>query len=82
MVKNLPSRRRRFDPWVRKIPWRREWLPTPVFLLGKFHAQRSSVGYSPWGRRVGCDLATEQQQQTTPAVEAQSLNNGTTRKVP
>ena len=39
--------------WVRKIPWRMEWLPTPVFLPGEFHGQRSSVGYSPWGHRVG-----------------------------
>ena len=30
-----------FDPWVRKIPWRRKWQPTPVFLLGKFHGWRS-----------------------------------------
>ena len=42
-------RRRRFDPWVGKIPWRREWLPTPVFLPRKFHGQRSLEGYSPWG---------------------------------
>ena len=40
-----------FDPWVRKIPWRRKWLPTPVFLPGKSHGQRSLVGYSPWGRK-------------------------------
>ena len=33
---------------VRKIPWRREWLPTPVFLPGESHGQRSPVGYSPW----------------------------------
>ena len=39
-----------FDPWVGKIPWRREWQPTPVFLPGEFHGQRSLVGYSPWGR--------------------------------
>ena len=38
-----------FDPWVRKIPWRRKWQPTPVFLLGKYHGQRSPAGYSPWG---------------------------------
>ena len=37
-----------FDPWVREIPWSRKWQPTPVFLLGKFHGQRSLVGYSPW----------------------------------
>ena len=47
------QRRRRkklgFDPWVWKIPWRRKWQPTPVFLLGKFHGQRSLRGYSPWG---------------------------------
>ena len=36
------------DPWVGKIPWSRKWQPTPVFLPGKFHGQRSLVGYSPW----------------------------------
>ena len=41
------SRRHRFDPWVRKIPWRRIWQPTRVFLSGKFHGQRSLEGYSP-----------------------------------
>ena len=41
----------RFEPWVRKIPWRRAWQPTPVFLPGEFHEQRSLVGYSPWGRK-------------------------------
>ena len=39
-------RRRRFDPWVRKIPWSRKWQSTPVFLPGKFHGQRSLVGYT------------------------------------
>ena len=34
-----------FDPWVRNIPWRRKWQPTPVFLPGKSHRQRSLVGY-------------------------------------
>ena len=42
-------RRLRFDTWVRKIPWRRAWQPTPVSLPGKAHGQRSLVGYSPWG---------------------------------
>ena len=41
-------RRHRFDPWVGKIPWRK-WQPTPVFLPGKSHGQRSLAGYSPWG---------------------------------
>ena len=36
MVKNLQLRRPVFNPWVRKIPWRMEWLPTPVFLPGEF----------------------------------------------
>ena len=40
-----------FHPWVRKIPWRRKWQPTPVFLPGKSHRQRSLVGYSPWGHK-------------------------------
>ena len=41
-----------FDPWVvRKISWRREWLPTPVFLPGEFHGQRNLAGYSPWGHK-------------------------------
>ena len=44
-------RRRRLDPWVGKIPWRRKWLPTPVFLPGEFHGQRSLVSYSPWGHK-------------------------------
>ena len=41
----------RFDPQVRKIPWRRAWQPTPVFLPGESHGQRSLAGYSPWGRK-------------------------------
>ena len=51
-VKNLPAMREtRLDPWVGKIPWRTEWLPTPIFLLGEFHGRRSLAGYSPWGRK-------------------------------
>ena len=44
-------RRPGFHPWVRTIPWRKKWQPTPVFLPGKSHGQRSLVGYSLWGRR-------------------------------
>ena len=52
-----------FDPWIGKIPWRREWLPTSVFLPRKSHGQRSLVGYSPWGhKRVRHDWATKQKQ--------------------
>ena len=41
----------RFESWVKKIPWRRAWLPTPAFLPGESHGHRSLVGYSPWGRK-------------------------------
>ena len=60
VLKN-PSANRRlgFDLWVGKIPWRREWQPTPIFFPGKPHGQRSLVGCSPWGY----NLATEQQKQ-------------------
>ena len=40
-----------FDPWLGKIPWRRKWQPTPVFLPEMSHGQRSLVGYSLWGRK-------------------------------
>ena len=40
-------KRQGFNPWVRKIPWRRAEQPTPVFLPGKSHGQRSLMGYSP-----------------------------------
>ena len=45
------SARPGFDLWVGKIPWRRKWQPTPVFLLEESHGQRSLVGYSPRGRK-------------------------------
>ena len=47
-VKNLPAMwETGFNPWVRKIPWRRDWLSTPVFLPGEFHGERNLMGYSP-----------------------------------
>ena len=51
MVNLLQCRRPKFDPWVRKIPWKKEWLPTVVFFPGESHGQRSLVGYSPWGHK-------------------------------
>ena len=39
------------DPWVGKIPYRREWRPTPIFLPRKSHGQRSQAGYNLWGHR-------------------------------
>ena len=56
------QKRHGFHLWVGKIPWRRAWQPTKVFLPGKSHGQRNLVGYSPWGHKsVGQDLATKQQ---------------------
>ena len=50
LIKNLsPVQETWFDPWVQKIPWRRKWQPTPVFLPGKFQGQKSLAGHSPWG---------------------------------
>ena len=46
-LKRLPG----FDPWLGRIPWRRKWQPTPVFLPGESHGRRSRVGYSPQGRK-------------------------------
>ena len=49
-VKNLPAvQETRVQSLVRKIPWRRAWRPTPVFLPEESHGQRSLAGYSPWG---------------------------------
>jgi len=55
VVKNPPANARcwrfGFDPWVRKIPWRRKWPLTPVFFPGKFHGQKNMAGYIPWGHK-------------------------------
>ena len=48
--------RRAWKDYVEKIPWRREWLPTPVFLLGESHEQRRLAGYSPWDRKKSDQL--------------------------
>ena len=47
----LQCGRPEFDPWLRKIPWRRARQPTPAFLSGEAHGQRSLAGYSPWGSK-------------------------------
>ena len=51
VVDNLPANagdtERRFDPWVRKMPWRRKWQPTLAFLPGESLGQRSLAGYGP-----------------------------------
>ena len=68
-------RRYRFNSWLRKIPWRGKWQPTPIFLPGKSHGQRKLVGYNPWGlKRVGHNLATKQQQQWSWIQSTCSIN--------
>ena len=47
LLANAGDVRRRFDPWIGKIPWRRAWQATPVFLPGESHGQRRLAGYSP-----------------------------------
>ena len=62
MIKKIPANAGDVSliPWVRKIPWRRKWQPTPVFLPGKFHGQRNLAGYSSWDCKiVGKNLATK-----------------------
>ena len=65
VVKNPPAnacrwKRHMFNLWVGKIPWRRKWQPTPVFLPGESHGQRSLVGYSLWGlTELDTTVATE-----------------------
>ena len=51
MAQWLRIRRHRFNPWLGKIPWRRKRQPTPVFLPGKSHGERSLGGYSHWGQK-------------------------------
>ena len=66
MGKNsLQCRRPGFDPCIGKTLRRREWLPTPVFLPGEFHGQRSLAGYSPWGCKESdmTEAAKQRQQQ-------------------
>ena len=73
VVKNrLQCRRCRFYPWVGVIPWRRKWQPTPVFLPGKSHGQRSPVGSSP----RGCtESDSTERLHTTTAMTSADLNH-------
>ena len=50
VVKNPPAMQETgFNPWIRKILWRRKWQHTPVFLPGESHGQRRLVGYTVCG---------------------------------
>ena len=77
----------RFGPWVGKIPWRREQQPTPVFLPGDSHGQRSLASYSPWGHKdsdtiwrlsthiVVCACSSPAPSSSRPAPHISSLAN-------
>ena len=52
-------KRHEFDPWIGKITYSREWQPTPIFLPGKFHGQRSLMSYSSWVLKEETNWATE-----------------------
>jgi len=64
----------RFDPWVGKISGSRKWQPTPVFLSGEFHGQRSLVGYIPWGHK---ESHTSELLSTHSSIYFKLLNMGT-----
>ena len=68
LIRYFVYRRPRFLPWVRKIPWGREWQPTPVLLPGEFHGQRSLVGCSPWGLKES-DTTEQVSRQIMSSVE-------------
>ena len=61
----LQCKRHKFHLWVGKIPWRRKRLPTPVFLPGKSHGQKSLAGYSPWGSKGQTNLVAKCQGRVT-----------------
>ena len=64
-VKTPPVMQGTQETQVRNIPWWRKWPPTPVFLPGEFHKQRSPVGYSPWGRKES-DMTEQLREQLWP----------------
>ena len=69
---------RGFNPWVGRIPWKREWQPTPVILPGEFHGQRSLAGYSPWGHK---ESGTTEQLTHVP-LEARASESEVTQPCP
>ena len=71
---HMQFRRCGFNPWVGKIPWRRKWQPTPVFLPGKSHGQRSLVAIVRGVPRVEHDLATKSRPQCNMITPPVSVN--------
>jgi len=75
-------RRCGFDPWVKKIPWRRKWQPTPVFFNGKSNGQRSLQGYSPWGPKESNMTECQKQQQKRQFLFSPTTDNYCIQKCP
>ena len=74
VVKNMPANECRFDPWVGKIPQRKKWQPTPVFLSGKSHGQKSLEGYNPWVcKRIAHNLATKKKKKNNKRAHTQTI---------
>ena len=71
-------RRHKFDPWVRKMPWRRKWQPTPGFSPGESHVQRTLEDCSPWGCK---ELDTTERPSTNTCAYTQ-YKRITTKKYP
>ena len=87
MVKNTPAMQEidpGFDLWVRNIPWRTEWLPTPVFLPGEFHGERSLSGglLYPHNSKWGFPRATSSKRTHLPMEEKSHGFNPWVRKIP
>ena len=75
----LQCRRFEFDPRVGKIPWRRKWQPTPVFLPGKCHGQRNLEGYPrPWGHKESDTTLNNNHTHTQKKKEKKKKNPTTT----
>ena len=75
----LQCRKPGFDSWVGKIPWRRKWQPTPAFLPGGFHGERSLAGYSHWDHKVGHNWATNTFTFPSPLMKAKPQGVNTSR---
>ena len=70
----LQCRRFGFNPWIGKIPWSRKWQPTPIFLPGESHGERSLADYSPWDhKRVGPNLVPTPPAPAPPSVQFTSV---------
>ena len=74
--------RSRFDPWVGKIPQRRAWQPTPVFLPGEFHGQRSLMGYSPWGHKESAMTEQLTHKEAQKSFPPRDFSGGPVAKIP